>query len=244
MSDADEALAARARRALAGEDARIEPSAGQGGGYLLRVGPDRRRRPLLRLTNGAFERLAEQGVLSPDGDGWRLARTAAAISVAAPPAAGRPGVIEGERLAETPGEGVRPRRVNLGESPIVWLARRKGPDGRPLLSPQQAAAAERLRSDHALAGQLGRLTMDWSAMPRGAGGFPSLDPAERRVRAKAAVRRALEAVGPIYAPVLEAVLLRDSALEAAEKSLRLPRRAAGKRFREGLRLLAEHYAGA
>ena len=36
--------------------------------------------------------------------------------------------------------------VNYAESPLAWLYRRKGRDGRPLLEPIQFAAGERLRT--------------------------------------------------------------------------------------------------
>ncbi|MBE7219435.1 MAG: hypothetical protein INR64_13250, partial [Caulobacteraceae bacterium] len=137
---------------------------------------------------------------------------------------------------------VAAHRVNLGESPIAWLARRAGPDGRPLLGPIEAAAGERLRDDFTRAGLVGRLTMSWDAGPRSAGGRgPGLDPLEHGVAAKARVRAALEAVGPGLAGVLEQVCLRGSALEAAERRLGLPRRAGKAVLKLALQQLAAHY---
>jgi hypothetical protein len=55
------------------------------------------------------------------------------------------------------------RTVDVGESLLTWLARRTGPDGRPLIDPVQLAAGERLRL-HFTAAQLApRVTTNWTA---------------------------------------------------------------------------------
>jgi len=211
----------------------------EGHGYAVRASDDRRRRSLMRLDEGAFAALArDPGLKARPGGGWVLARRGA--SAAPPP--GRPGVIEGERLVTEPDGRTSPRRANLGESPVAWLARRRDADGNPWLTPAEAAAGERLREDFERAGYVGRTTLCWDAGPRAAGGRgPALDPAERRVAAKARVRAALEAVGPGLKEIVERVCLTGTALEAAERGLNLPRRSGKALLKLALQRLAAHY---
>jgi hypothetical protein len=151
-------------------------------------------------------------------------------------------MIEGERLVTAADGSLHPRRANLGESPVAWLARRKGPDGRPWLEPAQVRAAERLREDFEEAGVLGRLTMDWSGAPRvGGGRARPLDPAERARSAKARVQAALDAAGPEAAPFLSRICLMGSALGTAERDLGLARRTGKTVLKAGLARLARHY---
>lgn len=235
MSEAD---------ALAGAVRRLERPgawlAADGEGYVVRVGADRRRRAAGRLTEADFRALAaEPGLRSrPDG-GWTLRPRPA--SPPKPPA-GRPGFIAGERAVAEPGGGMAVRAVNLGESPIAWLAHRRDANGRPWLTPAEAASGERLRDDFYRAGIVGRLTMDWDAGPRSGGRSPAaLDPAERGLAAKARVSAALDAAGPGLKEMLERVCLAGMTLEAAERALGLPRRAGKAVLKLALGRLAVHY---
>lgn len=200
--------------------------------WLVRLGADRRRRPALRLDQGAVTALRrEPGLLPRPEGGWLLAGAAEAE----PP--GRLSQIVGEAVVD--GER-RPVRRNRGESPVAWLARRKGPDGRPWLRPVEIMAAERLREDFERAGMVGRLTMDWEAGPRDRKALgPSAPPmggaARRRVQA------ALEEVGPGLREILEEVCLGGSALQAAERALGLPARSGRVRLSLALQRLARHY---
>ena len=100
------------------------------GAYPLRLGGDRRSRVVLTLDEAVFRAVIERpGLRLREGGGW-LPRAANDHARPAPPP-GRPGVIEGER-AMMEGDGrLTTRRANLGESPILWLARRKDQSGRP-----------------------------------------------------------------------------------------------------------------
>ena len=237
MSGADlERLAARAAEALTRSGAFLEAV---GETYVLRLSADRRRRPLLTLEETVFRRLIEEPGLKLRAQGGWIAANAPA-SPAPPP--GRPGVLIGARMVMEPDGARASRAANLGESPIAWLARRRGPDGRPWLTPQEAAAGERLRDDFQRAGTVGRLTMDWGGMGSGgAGGGVRLDPAERARAAKARVAAALAAAGPGLKEMLERVCLAGSALEAAERNLGLPRRAGKTVLKLALGRLAAHY---
>lgn len=237
MSMDDDRLATRAAAALVRPGAHLEAC---GEVYTLRLNADRRRRPLMTLTEAVFRLLIEAPGLKPrPGGGW-IAVKARAGAPSHPPA--RPGVVLGEKtVIEADGRPVT-RTVNLGESPIAWLARRRGPDGQPWLTLQEAAAGERLRDDFHRAGTVGRLTMDWSGMPRsGSGGGLRVDPAERARTAKARVAAALAAAGPGLKEMLERVCLAGSALEAAERGLGLPRRSGKTVLKLALGRLAAHY---
>jgi hypothetical protein len=114
-------------------------------------------------------------------------------------------------------------------------------EGRPWLTPIEAAAGERLREDFHRAGTVGRLTMNWDAGPRVDGGGPRLEPAERARFAKDRIAAALEAAGPGLREILEHVCLAGTALQAAERSLGLPRRAGKMVLRLALQRLVVHY---
>lgn len=238
MSDLEvEHLASRAARLLARPGAVIE---GAPLGYAVRLGSNRRRRPMLVIDEAAFQALVRMATLRPRAQGgWSL--------VLAPPAkpappAGKPGVIEGEKVVEEPGLGPVAFKANLGESPLAWLARRRDGKGRPWLTPVEAGAGERLRDDFHRAGTVGRLTMNWDAGPRvDGGGGRRLDPAERARAAKDRIAAALDAAGPGLREILEHVCLAGTALEAAERSLGLPRRAGKTVLKLALQRLVVHY---
>ncbi len=225
-------LAERAMRLLSRPGAVVEA---QGLGYGVRLGASRRRSVMLTLDEAAFRALAREATLKPRPQGgWVM--TARPEPIVPPP--GRPGMIEAEVEAI---EGVGTARRNLGESPIAWLARRRDGEGRPWLSPVEAAAGERLREEFESLGTLGRMTMRWDASPRVDGGRPGLAPVERDHAARERIAKALAAVGPGLREILERVCLMGSALEAAERSLKLPRRAGKTVLKLALQSLARHY---
>lgn len=238
VTDADaDRLAERALEGLRRPLARLDPAPG---GYKLRLGRDRRTRVLLTLDEPAFRRLAQRAPLTPDDGGWVLGRTH--VDAAVTGGEGRPGALEGEREILDPHSGVRMRRrANLGESPIAWLARRRDARGRPWLGPLELLAADRLRADWERAGVLGRLTMDWSGMPRSGAGWTGVDPAERDRTAKERLARALDALDPTLRALVEQVVLAARPLETAERTLHLPRRSGKVMLKLALGQLVTHY---
>src|SRR5581483_3213520 len=52
--------------------------------------------------------------------------------------------------------------VDEAESPLTWLASRRGRGGRPLVAPHQLAAGERLRADFTSAQMMPHVTMNWT----------------------------------------------------------------------------------
>lgn len=228
----------RALRVLGRPGAWLD-AAGEGG-YVVRLAEDRRRRPAMRIDEAVFVALTrEPGLRTRSGGGWRLARVPRADIG---PAAGRPSVIEGRRQIVDPDGRSVTRAANLGESPIAWLARRRDARGEAWLTVAEIAAAEKLRDDFVAAGTVGRLTMAWDAGPKARGGRgPGVDPAEKARAAKDRIARALTDVGPGLREILEHVCFAGTALEAAERSLGLPRRAGKAVLKLALGRLAAHY---
>jgi Domain of unknown function (DUF6456) len=129
------------------------------------------------------------------------------------------------------------------ESALMWLWRRKGSDGAPLISAAQFAAGERLRQDYT-AGQLGqRVTADWEAVivPGRSGARARLEPAERAVAAKRQFFAALDAVGPELSGILWEVCCLAAGIEQAERRLALPQRSGKAVLGLALTRLARHY---
>lgn len=208
--------------------------------YPLRLGPDRRCRVSLTLDEADFRALVERPGLAPrPGGGW-TARRAERTPTPAPPA-GRPGVVEGERLLMTPDGAAVARRANLGQSALAWLATRRDSRGRPWLAPAELAAGERLRREVEAALSGPSLTMRWDALPRSGGGSAArVEPGDRSLAAGRRVETALRACGP-WRPMVEAVCVRGSALQAAEQGLGLRRRTGRAALKAGLAALAGHY---
>jgi hypothetical protein len=134
-------------------------------------------------------------------------------------------------------------RVNAAESPLVWLARRKGRDGVALIAPDQLRAGERLRADFTRAQLMPRVTSNWSASAapmRGAGSTPA-NPADSVIAARQCVRLALEAVGPEFSDLLLDVCCFLKGLDEVERDRRWPARSAKIVLQLGLDRLARHY---
>lgn len=143
---------------------------------------------------------------------------------------------------------VGPRgRVNVlsneAESPLVWLARRKGKDGRPLVSPHELLAGERLRTDFTQAQLMPRTTSNWDlALSReGRCGGSSGWLADAAIAARQRVRQALTAVGPEFSGLLLDVCCFLKGLEDIERERAWPRGCVRIVLRLGLTRLARHY---
>jgi hypothetical protein len=134
--------------------------------------------------------------------------------------------------------------VNDAESPLIWLARRKGRDGQPLIEPIQLQAGERLRSEFTRAQLMPRTTSNWSAA--GAGGRRSSGVGEATfteaiIAARQRVRRALEVVGPEFAGLLLDVCCFLKGLEDVERERAWPARSAKIVLQLALDRLGRHY---
>jgi hypothetical protein len=132
--------------------------------------------------------------------------------------------------------------VNDGESPLAWLARRKGRAGRALIDAHQFAAGERLRADFTLAHLTPRVTSSWDVpTARGGGGYRGGEISDRVIAARQRLRRALDEAGPEFAGLLMDVCCFLHGLEDAERARGWPARSAKVVLQLGLDRLARHY---
>jgi hypothetical protein len=134
--------------------------------------------------------------------------------------------------------------VNDGESPLAWLARRKGRDGRTMISPNQFIAGERLRADFTRGHLSPRLTSDWSAPTAGrsrsfAGGAGEMT--DLIVASRQRLRLAMEACGPEFSGLLMDVCCFLRGLEQVERERGWPLRSAKIVLQLALDRLARHY---
>lgn len=227
---------AKARRLLGRAGAWID---GVGLGYALRVGANRRARVLMTFGEATFRHLVNQPGLSiRPGGGW-LPR--AVRSGSAAPEPGRPGMIGGVTVIADSDGRFAPRRANLGQSAIAWLARHRDETGRPWLTAAQVAAAQRLSLDAEAALRGPSLTMRWDALPRSGGGSATrAEPGDQAMAASRRVEAALSACGPARRMV-ETICIRASSLQLAEQALGLRRRTGRAALLTGLTALARHY---
>jgi hypothetical protein len=132
--------------------------------------------------------------------------------------------------------------VDEAESPLAWLARRKGRDGRALIEPVQLLAGERLRAEFTRAHLMPRITSNWSAaVASGARGASPASFTEAVIGARQRVRAALDVVGPEFSGLLVDVCCFLKRLELVETERSWPPRSAKVVLQLGLDRLARHY---
>ena len=150
--------------------------------------------------------------------------------------------LPGARAVATPEGEIDALRVNLGESPLGWLARRRGPDGTPFLTSAEVEAGEQFRVDFEAAQMGPRVTQDWRAFlaPNDAGRGPS-GPAEGPRAARDRVARALETLGPGLADVALRACCFLEGLEATERRMGWSARSGKVVLKIALQRLAIHY---
>ena len=235
--------ARRVLRRLMLPEAKLVPS--HGGAYALMIpgagGLKQRMRVAAALVD-AFRRcdwLNERDgtmVLSDAGLGWIRRALAGADAFQAQHRALATRVVaapDGRDAAVT---------VNEGESPLGWLYRRRGPDGKPLIAAAQFEAGERLRSDFTLAQLTPRMAVDLSApVVAGRRGAKDSNLTETVIAARQRFARALDAVGPGLSDLLIDVCCHLIGLEAAERANGWPVRSAKVVLSLALDRLAQHY---
>lgn len=131
-------------------------------------------------------------------------------------------------------------RVDLDESPLDWLRRRKGRDGQPMIDEASYQAGERLRRDITLAGLLPGVTARWDATPSGGPSSPA-DATDRMVAARQRVRNAFDAIGADFSDLLMDLCGFLKGLELIERERHWPPRSGKVVVRLALSRLAEHY---
>lgn len=193
------------------------------------------------------DNLMAQGLAVRDAGGRPVA-TAAGRARLAREAGGPDGfraqhLTLGRRMVEVDGV-VREVEVDLDESPLAWLARRRGRDGKPLISASETLAGERLRADFTRGQMTPRVTANWEAplaSGRRGGAGVGADLADSVVAARGRVSKALAGVGPELSGVLVDVCCLLKGLEAVERERGWPARGGKLVLGFALKALARHY---
>ena len=167
---------------------------------------DRRRRPLARVTARQCEAAVQAGWVEQVGETLRITEAGAGTA--------------GERAAQTRQDGVvldadgglRPVIFNPDEGAVAkW---------RGIVSAQACAAAEQFLADYVRSTLHQPVTRNWSPTAPRRGEARMRGPDEAAVSALAAkdrVFRTLDALGPQFARIIEAALIREESLAAMER---------------------------
>ncbi len=238
----DEARSERDRsrllRFLRGETATVVPASGEA---MMLVEAGERGR--IAVAVEAIEHLQRQGLLKRTGSAIALTVEGEAhlkLDARVDGFAAQHREIELQAVAtET---GVERVAINLAESPLAQLARRKGQDGKPFLTTVEVLAGERLRADFTRGQMMPRLGANWVASVssgRRAGGVADLTDAALAARLR--VDRAMGAVGPELAGVLADICCFLKGMEQVEMERGWPVRSAKVVLKAALGALARHY---
>ena len=133
-------------------------------------------------------------------------------------------------------------RVNVAESPLAALARRKDRTGRPFLDAREFEAGERLRRDYERAQIMPSIGARWdSAISSGRRAGAAADLSDGALAARQRVETALDAVGPELTGVLVDICCFLKGFEAVESERGWPVRSAKIVLKTALGVLARHY---
>ena len=225
---------------------------------------DNLRSPRLTADRSALDRLLEKDWVALSAcaaDGVRRYRITRAGQMAAtrrddgpskrPTAASGGGsyrrahMIAAEKLFQTaPDAEPESLQVNLGESPVGWLARRRGPDGRPFLGALEVEAAERLRMDFERARLGQHVTQDWDRMlapGRASGGRTERMLSDSAIAARNRLAKAARTLGPGLWDAAYRACCHLEGLEQVESELDLPARSGKAILRIALQQLVNVY---
>jgi hypothetical protein len=213
----------------------------------------RKKSAAVSISAGRFSRLHADALVRRDLARWQMAsRLILEITGAGRAHLRREGAAHSEEgffdqhreTASVPidtEQGTKRVRIDLDESPLDWLRRRKGRDGQRLIGTAEYAAGERLRTDLMQAGLLPSVTARWDAMPTASGqGSPS-DATDRMVAARQRVRNAFDAIGGDFSDLLLDLCGFLKGLELIEQERHWPPRSAKVVLRLALTRLADHY---
>jgi Domain of unknown function (DUF6456) len=141
---------------------------------------------------------------------------------------------------ESTTQSSQPVTVNLRESPLAWLHRRKTRNGEKQISDIQFTAGERLRFNLERGQMLPRVTANWSSPVSGTSGAPG-SASDSALAARERVGKACSAVGPEFSGLLIDVCGFLKGLEQVESERGWPARSGKLLLRMGLDRLARHY---
>lgn len=208
----------------------------------------------IRVPGHVIERLAAADLLVGNRDGLSITPAGKACLRRRRPSP-RPAIGETPdcyraqhmELSVASPSGTRMKMLrNQAESPIGRLSRRRGRDGRPLISARQYDAGEKLREDFEAAGLGPRVTLSYDSPPisRSRRAAPDMPTAtERQIHARQRLQRALDLAGPGMGDLLLRVCCYLEGLEDAERALGWPVRSGKTVLALALDRLADHYEG-
>ena len=188
------------------------------------------------VAPAAAEALVAEGLAAWAGEGVRRRLVAAAAPAAGQALASRVMIVDGIAQAVL---------VDERESPLLWLHRRPGKDGKPQISAMEFAAGERFRADLTLAQMLPRTTMNWDVSlasgDRGSGGRDPAGASDASLAARHRVRQACDRLGPELSGLAIDVCGFLKGLAQVERERKWPARSAKIMLRLALASLAGHY---
>jgi len=134
--------------------------------------------------------------------------------------------------------------VNLDESPLGRLRRRRAPNGETWLNDCHVEAGDRLRRDFSMGQLMQKVTSSWDAgfgMGKSQNRNDRADISDTAIDARDRLSKALDCLGPDLAGVVTDVCCYLKGLECVERERRWPPRSAKLMLRTGLNLLSKHY---
>ena len=134
--------------------------------------------------------------------------------------------------------------LNLDESPLASLMRRKDRTGQAYLTIEEFNAGERLRADFDKACLMQRVSANWSAAVSGGrrGGNDGLaNLTDQALAARQRLEKALDAAGPELSGILIDICCYLKGLELVERERQWPQRSAKLMLKAALGSLARHY---
>lgn len=217
-------------RKLARDGAVLMP---HGEAHAVFASPDRRRRPLARVSATQLDRAERAGWLARRGAGHVVSAKGHAALRDTP--ASRHRVLEERNVIREDGR-IATVSANANEGPLgKWAG---------LLGPAERNAAERFLADYHRSSLVQNVTRSWSptAPRRGEGQRRGPeDAALGAIAAKDRVLDTLDALGPTFARIVEAMLVREESLAAMERRFGWGRRSGGTAVKLALARLAEIY---
>ena len=147
-------------------------------------------------------------------------------------------IIDGDNFGDP-----TPHKVNLAESPVTLLARRKGKDGKAFLDTNLVTAGERLREDFELSQMGPNVTQNWDSFLTGPSKhlYPDSGVGTGSTSALKRFRGAMNALGPGLSDIALHCCCLQNGLEIAEKRLGWSARSGKVVLRIALQRLQQHY---
>ena len=200
------------------------------------------------VERGAFDALRSEGLIVVDEGVARLTR-AGKTRYRSMRAQASEGMARQDDIAfvqtMTP-SGRQCIAVNIAESPLSQLARRRRRNGDAFLSQAEFDAGERLRADYTRGMMMPRVSANWetpiASKRRGGVSGDRAELTHSALTARGRVDAALKAVGPELSGVLVDICCFLKGLETVEVERRWPARSAKVVLKTALAALARHYA--